>query len=191
MSFPPIASLSQLDILSILFSGTNEVYTNLFDLNPLAPTYSIKPKRRVAYIDVKGLDVLGKDHPDRGSDAEKCVWKGKFLPGYYLSRHGAANLPSIDLTQQPDIVVKFARGLGARERLLKEFDIYDNQLKNFQGIVVPKCYGIYGSAQKRPGNVLTCLVLQQLPHVEVPDDENHKFRYVHPVFPLILSVFLL
>ena len=145
----------------------------------------------VAYIDVKELDVFGKDNPDCGSDAEKCVWKGKFLPGPYLRRHGAAKLPSMDLTQQPDIVVKFARGRGARNRLLREFDIYDNQLKKFQGLVVPKCYGIYGSAQGRRGNILTCLVLQQLPHVEVPDNDNHKFRYVHPVLPLILSVFLL
>ena len=185
MSFPPIASLSQLDILSILFSDTNEVYTNLFDLNPLAPTYSIKPKRRVAYIDVKGLDVLGKDHPDRGSDAEKCVWKGKFLPGYYLRRHGAANLPSIDLTQQPNIVVKFARGLGARERLLKEFDVYENKLRKLQTRVVPRCYGIFGTVKPRAGpigHMLTCLVLQQLHCVEVPDNERHKFKYVYLFF---------
>ena len=183
MSFPPSESIHELNTLSLLFSGAGQVYDDLYDLNPLGPTYPIK-KRRVAYIDTTGLNVRGTDHPDRGPGSRKCVWKGKLLRRSQLKRYGVENiLSSDDFAERPDIVLKFARGPEARERLLKEFDIYENKLRKLQTRVVPRCYGIFGTVKPRAGpigHMLTCLVLQQLPRVEVPDNESHKFEYVYP-----------
>ncbi|KAK7686752.1 hypothetical protein QCA50_010352 [Cerrena zonata] len=165
----------QQNAIGLTFSlNSSNDFINLLDLNLRAPK-NIQPKLQLVLVDTTDLDVQKEDHPDTGLRAAKCVWDAKLIELQSDGKSTSGFVPKDESLWKP-IVVKLARGEDARARLLREFDIYACHLKNFQGLIVPKCHGIYGNAPRRKDRMLTCLLLDKCPPLEVPDEEKKLFR---------------
>ncbi|KAF8218273.1 hypothetical protein K438DRAFT_1747467 [Mycena galopus ATCC 62051] len=72
----------------------------------------------------------------------------------YMVRIGARGKEPIDI-----VALKIARGYEEVEEMEREAGFYENQLKDLQGTVVPKCYGFY-TAKIRGTQALGCLLLE-------------------------------
>lgn len=177
MASKVVPSRPGLDTLDLTFALEGPMFTTLHDLNPLARSTTPRT-HRVACVDPTDLDLLHEDHPNKGSRSAKCVWKAKLIETFFRpGDQRTVRLYPEDERERKPIVIKFARGEDARERLLREYNMYEKDLKKFQGMIIPNCYGIFGTRTARRGPMLTCLLLEYCPPLEVPDNEQGKFRY--------------
>ncbi|KAJ6475734.1 hypothetical protein C8R47DRAFT_1178970 [Mycena vitilis] len=90
----------------------------------------------------------------------------------YMARIGAPGREPTDV-----IVAKIARGQEEVEEMEREAGFYHHQLKDLNGVVVPKCYGFY-TAKTQGTPSFGCLLLEYCsgPPVEPSrlPDYNHK-----------------
>ncbi|KAJ7856708.1 hypothetical protein B0H14DRAFT_2156887, partial [Mycena olivaceomarginata] len=82
------------------------------------------------------------------------------------------------------IALKLVRGKEALEEMEREASFYQNQLKDLQGTVVPKCYGFYTA--KVGGTPIGCLLLEYCsgPPVDIVRRQEVRYKSMQAAYAL-------
>lgn len=87
--------------------------------------------RNLHHIDEDGCTSSGY-HPVHGKKRANIVYHAELC----LAGAGSDEMPT-------DIALRWATGMENIDRLLKETHFYENELKELQGTVVPRFYGLF------------------------------------------------
>ncbi|CAL1694053.1 unnamed protein product [Somion occarium] len=135
-------------------------------------------------IAVQPLLRLDTDHAD---DHLLFGWSSKSQKRVILCSVTSFNrIPAAQHTEQPThVATKWARGFAGIRNLQHELDIYQDHLRDLQGVCVPRCFGLYTG--KAEGNDVGCLVLEWCAGKK-PVDEHEVIRQVMTAITAIHKV---
>lgn len=123
------------------------------------PDYTLYPIEESDVRVAQGIELIIQNATPIHYGNARIVYKGELLRG--------------NLTQTEEIVLKLiaARRNDAHPMLEKEYSFYCNQLKDLQGTVVPKCYGMF----KDPNESHFALILQYCGERASSEDPESPF----------------